>query len=138
MLYGVNLAPVILGGVASMVLGSFWYSPALFGNQWMKLMGIKPSKKGSMGTMMAKQYGLMFLATLTSAYVLTWVMQAMGVVGIAAGLCSGFWAWLGFVVTTNSGAVIFGQKPLKLFYIDQGYFLAQFLLLGAVIGAFPR
>jgi hypothetical protein len=47
----VNYVAVLFAVVASMVVGFAWYSPVLFGKQWMKLMGLtkenmESAKKG--------------------------------------------------------------------------------------------
>ena len=38
------ILPAVLGAVAAMVLGMFWYSPKGFGKTWMVLVGITPEK----------------------------------------------------------------------------------------------
>ena len=36
---GINYWAVLVAGVAYMVLGAIWYTPALFGNAWLKAIG---------------------------------------------------------------------------------------------------
>jgi 1,4-dihydroxy-2-naphthoate octaprenyltransferase len=43
--------------------------------------------------------------------------------------------WLGFVATTLAVNYSFGRRPLKLFAIDAGHWLAVFVVQGIVIGA---
>ena len=42
---GVNLWAVLVSALATMVVGFVWYSPVLFANSWMKLMGYDPNDK---------------------------------------------------------------------------------------------
>ena len=45
---GVNLYAVLVCAVATMVVGFLWYSPALFANPWMVLMGYDPKDKAKL------------------------------------------------------------------------------------------
>ena len=42
----INLWAVLLAAVSSMIVGSIWYMPAVFGNTWMKLTGTEMKGKG--------------------------------------------------------------------------------------------
>ena len=39
---GVNLIGILVATLIGMVLGAIWYSPMLFGKQWMKSIGKTP------------------------------------------------------------------------------------------------
>ena len=39
MMLEINLVAVIIASVANMALGYLWYSPTLFGKEWIQLMG---------------------------------------------------------------------------------------------------
>jgi hypothetical protein len=43
--FGVNLLAVLACAIAGMVVGFLWYSPMLFANPWMRLMGYDPNDK---------------------------------------------------------------------------------------------
>ncbi|MES1212065.1 MAG: DUF1761 domain-containing protein, partial [Leifsonia sp.] len=43
----INYIAVVLAMLSSLVVGSIWYTPKVFGNYWMKLSGITPSGKAS-------------------------------------------------------------------------------------------
>lgn len=61
----VNYVAVLLAALATMLVGSVWYTPAVFGKIWMKLAKVKPDQK--MTTMqMTKLFGLTFIAALWS------------------------------------------------------------------------
>lgn len=43
----INYWAVILATLSSMIVGSMWYTPKVFGNYWMKATGVTPSGKAS-------------------------------------------------------------------------------------------
>jgi hypothetical protein len=80
---------------------------------------------------------LSFVAELIMAWVLAGVIGHLGPgqVTLRNGVISGFFIWLGFVVTTLAVNYAFaGRKPM-LTAIDAGHWLVALLLMGAIIGA---
>lgn len=134
----VNYVAVLLAGVASMVVGFLWYSPSLFGKQWMALMGHTEKSLEAAKKEMNKTYTISFVASLLMAYVLSHVMtMSMNFFHydpLPTGLISGFWMWLGFVAPVQLTDVLFGSKSPKLYAINTGYQLASLLAMGAVLG----
>ena len=53
--------------------------------------------------------------------------------GISAGLQTGFWNWLGFVVPVTVGSVLWDGKPWKLWFINAGYYLVMLLIMGVIL-----
>lgn len=43
----INYIAVVLATLSSMLVGTVWYSPRVFGNYWMKAAGVTPSDKAS-------------------------------------------------------------------------------------------
>ena len=134
----VNYLAVLIAGVASMVIGFLWYSPSLFGKPWMKLMGHTVESMKSAQKKMGMLYGLSFVLSLVTAYVLTHVMvfgqSYLGYTPLMGGLSSAFWMWLGFVMPVQATDAIFGGKKWALVGINTGYQLAALLAMGFVIG----
>ena len=127
----VNLVPVAIAGVSAMVTGSLWYGP-LFGNSWMKIVGIK--KEDVNKKEMPKLYGIMFLGALIEAYILSIFIHYAGAYSLINGVKTGVWAWLGFVATVMIGNYMFSKKPFKLYLIDAGYALVNLAVMGAILG----
>jgi hypothetical protein len=136
----VNLLSVLLAGVASMAVGFLWYSPTLFGNAWMKEMGLTLKKLNSdkMKKAMGKTYGLSFLSSLVTAYVLSHVTSmSIAVFNYplpTPAFTSAFFMWLGFVAPVQLTSVLYDNKSWKLFAINAGYQLAALMAMAAVIG----
>jgi hypothetical protein len=133
----VNYFAVFLAGVASMGLGFLWYSPMVVGKQWMKEKGYSATDMKKEQKSMGKLYGLSFVLSLVTAYVLSHVMALsenfFHYPMLQTGLTTAFWMWLGFVMPVQATATIFGGKNWKLFGIDTGYQLAALLAMGVVV-----
>lgn len=134
----VNFLAVLLAGIVSMAAGFFWYSPMVLGKPWMKLKGYTADSLKKAQKEMGKLYGVSFVVSLITAYVLSHVMTlsvAFFHFGkLETGLITAFWMWLGFMMPVQLTATIFGDKKWKLLAIDSGYQLVSVLLMGVVLG----
>ncbi|MEK6879140.1 MAG: DUF1761 domain-containing protein [Nanoarchaeota archaeon] len=137
----VNYVAVFAAAISFMVLGFLWYSPVLLGKPWMKLRGLTVADAKAAQTEMGMLYGLTFVVSLLTAYVLTHVMafaiSYMGTDRVMTGLTSGFWIWLGFVMPTQVGNTIFGsdnKNRWKLLGIDTTYQAVGLMLMGFILG----
>ena len=115
---GINYLAVLVAAVLNMIIGSLWYSPFLFGKAWMAEMGFtkesieKAKQEGGMGI----KYGMMFVVTLILAFYLAhFAMHGMDLMEV---IKWGLFAWVGLVLTTNIGDVIWANKSMKLFWIN--------------------
>jgi len=127
----IGYGAVLMAAIVSVVIGMLWYSPAMFGKQWLALMGKK--KEDMKGGSANKAYAISFVATLVAAYVLAHFVQYVGAVTVMDGIQLGFWVWLGFIGTVGVNDVIFGGKLMKLFGINTGFQLVSFAVMGAVL-----
>jgi len=116
-----------------MAVGSLWYSNVLFAKPWMKLLGKteKDMKSGNMGAM----YGKVFVMALIQSFVLMMLVTKLNLVSVVDGAILGFWVWLGFVVTTSFSDYLFSGRPIKLFAINESYYLVVLVLVGGLFGA---
>lgn len=134
----VNYLALLIAGIVSMTVGFAWYSPAVLGKPWMKLMGYTSESLKQAQKEMGKLYALSFVITLVSAYVLSHVMNLSesfyGYGRLNTGVTTAFWMWLGFVAPVQLTDIIFGSKKWKLFAINTGYQLTSLLGMGVVIG----
>jgi hypothetical protein len=138
---GVNLWSVLAAAVATMILGFLWYSPLLFAKPWTLAMGYDPNDKAKMDEMRkgaGKLYGITFVASLISAFVLAKIIDVTTVNAVLYGMKIGFAVWLGFVTTVQLTSTLFKRRPIKLYLIDTGYQLVCYLLMGAILAKWPR
>jgi hypothetical protein len=138
---GINFWAVLLCAVACMVIGFLWYSPFLFANPWMRLMGFDPNDKAKLAEMQkraGKMYALSFLASIVSAVVLAKIIVLTSVITIPYGMKIGFAIWLGFVTTVQLTGALFSKQPAKLYLINTGYQLVCYLAMGAILAKWPH
>ena len=127
-IFEVNFLAVIVAAIVDTIIGSFWYSPALFGKHWMRLSEIKMDGKPSPTIYIYPMVGALIMATVMSDFVSS--MYATDAVG---GLLIAFLAWFGFVLPTAGVNYLFTGKPLKLYVLDMGYHLVAFLVVGVIV-----
>ncbi|KKR06115.1 MAG: hypothetical protein UT34_C0001G0155 [candidate division WS6 bacterium GW2011_GWF2_39_15] len=124
-----NLLAVLLSGVGSMLLGFLWYGP-LFSKIWMKESHLSEDDvKGGPGT----GYLLTFIAALFMAAITSLLISRLAVTEVMDGLVIGLLIGLGYIATSFASNYIFGQKTLKLYFIDAGYQVVNVLLATIVI-----
>jgi hypothetical protein len=74
------------------------------------------------------------LATILMAIVMTHVIDAFGESGLAGGLTTAFWMWLGFFALTSLTNSAFRGNSTKLWALESGNHLLGFLITGTVLG----
>jgi hypothetical protein len=129
---GVDTWAIVLAAVAGYVAGAFWYMG--LSKPWMAAQGFTPeSMKANQSPL---PFILAFVANLVIATALAGVVGHLGVgqVTLKNAVISAAALWLGFVATTLAVNYSFGRRPLKLFLIDAGHWLAVFIVQGIVIG----
>lgn len=130
----VNLLAVLVSGIIATLIGALWYSPLLFGKQWMKLMkitekDIKNAKKKSM----IKLYIINFVSTLVMIYVLGYLFDVANVLDVTSGIMLSIVVWLGFVATLSLNSVLWENKPVKLYIINILYPLVSLVVTGIIL-----
>jgi hypothetical protein len=126
----INWLAVLAAGLSAFILGGVWYSPALFGNAWMKennwtAEDVKAGNKG-------KIFGLSFiLALIMSVNLAMFLADSKTDLawGLTAGLLAGIWVFAGIAITG-----LFEHKSAKYIFINGGYQLIALGLMGAIIG----
>lgn len=125
----IDLLTVFVAALLNMLIGFFWYSKWIFGPTWVHLQKFPPETHKKMSMV----YGL--ISSLVIAYFLSVFEAYVGVTTVTDGMFVGFCLWLGFVATTQISSVIWARAPIRLFFIDTGYKLLSFVVMGGVIGA---
>lgn len=131
----VNIWSIIVAAVVAYVIGALWYSPVLFGKEWMRLKGISEkditaeSKRG-----IWKLYIIQLITTVVLFCVLGFIVTATGSIIAGDGIFLAFLAWLGFSLMPAIGDMLWNKTPFKLMLITQVCALVSWLLGGAIIG----
>lgn len=129
--FDINYLAVVVAMLVAMVIGYAWYSPALFGNAWIKEMDFTGPKPD--GKKMAKQFSIMGLSQLIMAAVLAAIIQLGDAATFGAGMTMAAWVWLGFFATTMTGSVTWEGKSWKLYVINVAYWLVALLVMGGIL-----
>ncbi|MCQ6563233.1 DUF1761 domain-containing protein [Paenibacillus mendelii] len=127
----VDYLAVILATVATMILGFLWYTPVLFGNTWMKQLGMKPEEMSGGGPL---TYILTAVTAIVGVFVLVLLLTLGEETTAWSGLCIGL--LIGIAVSAKIGMnYLFEGRKLGLYLITIGYHLVSFIISGIIIGA---
>ncbi|MES2201002.1 MAG: DUF1761 domain-containing protein [candidate division FCPU426 bacterium] len=108
---------------------ALWYSPAIFGKEWMRLSGLKQSDAKNPGGPMA----IAALSNLVMAFAMAGFMNYFGSRTFVQGALAGAQLWLGFVATVQVVDTAFSMRPWKLWLINAGNWLLIFVLTGGIL-----
>lgn len=129
-----NHLAVFVAALASMIIGSLWYSPALFGNMWMELAGHSKKDMESSKKKMPLIMGMGLLNSWIMAYVLG-AFIALSATGAQEAAMLAFWIWLGFQATLLFGNVLWDMKPVNLFLINAAYQLVTLVVMALILAS---
>lgn len=122
---------VLSCGVATLLIGALWYSPALFARAWQREAGLSDEalRSGSVPL----RFGLTFvLAVVAAAVFALFIGNQMTIAqATAAGAAAGL-AWVAASFGIN---YLFEHRSLKHWLINGGYHVVQFTAFGFIIGA---
>ena len=127
----INYLAVLVAVIVQFSLGGLTYS-ILFRKPFMAAVG-KTQEELMEGFNPARSYGVAFLSALATAFVLPHFVDYAGADTIAIGLQTGFWLWLGFVITSNLATILIEGRHPTLYYLNTGYQLAGLLIIGAIL-----
>jgi uncharacterized membrane protein len=128
---------IILAAVSALVIGSVWYAKPLFGNSWMKAIGIsdKDMKKSFSMAM-----PILVVVSLITAYVLALFIKYFhdyhGGSWYKAGVLTALLAWVGLAGSALVAHEVFEKRPKSVVFINLGNRLVTLLAMGLIIAAF--
>jgi hypothetical protein len=105
----------------------------VFRKPWLKSLGERAPKKEWImiaGTMLS------FFCSLAVSIMLRHVMVWTGTGGLKRGAMFGVAMWCGFVAAPLAGQYILEGRPIKLYFINTGYWLIALALSGAFLARF--
>ena len=128
-LFGLNIAGIITATFAGMVLGGFWYSPLLFGKQWMESIDKTPE---TIGTPTGPMIGSI-VASLLTAIGIAILFPLIGIEqlqdAIKVGLCLGILVVFPALLSDN----LFCGWGVRLLIIQAGYRILAILSMSISI-----
>lgn len=133
----INVWGVIVAAVSTMVVGSIWYTPKVFGNYWMRVAKVDP---GGDARGVWKPIVLTFAVSLVSAWVLAGsAVIAQGFYGggfLANTLVTALILWAGFTAARFITHDAFEGRPVGLTVLNCAHELVTFVVMALVIGLF--
>ncbi|MCE9541343.1 DUF1761 domain-containing protein [Candidatus Kaiserbacteria bacterium] len=129
----VPFVPVVAAAVAHVIVGYLWYHPRVFGRAWTRLANISPEIAERGNKHMPLFTLAAFAAALVVAYVLHMITAALGILTLGESLELATALWFGFVAPVLLGSVLWEHKPLKLYCINAGYWLASLVVMSVVL-----
>ena len=133
----INIWAVLLATLSSMVVGSVWYTPKVFGNYWMKVAKVSPSGE-------AKDAVKPILITLVVSFVSALVLAGSAAISQhfyggnfpANTLITAVILWAGFTAARFITHDAFEGRPAGLTVLNCAHELVTLVVMGLIIGLF--
>jgi len=131
---GMNYLAILVAAALGFAAGFAWYGA--LGNRWIAALGKSKQELLPDGRPPVTAIITSVVSLLVMAWTLAGVIGHLGRYGVWPGMVSGFFLWLGFVLTVLAVTHRYQRSPWSLTLIDAGHWLVVLLLQGAVIGWF--
>ncbi len=128
----INVVAVIAAALAAFVVGGLWYSPLLCGAAWMRANNFTEDQVRSFrkSRMFGWSIPLLLIMAMNLAIFLA-DDQTDWIWGMTAGALAG----VGWVATALAVVALFENKTWTYIFINAGYNIVTFTLMGLIIGA---
>jgi hypothetical protein len=131
-----NYWPVLIAAIAGFAFGAVWYT--WLSKPWMAARGLPEAElKARTGPS-----PLLFIVSFVALFIMAWMFAGILLhlarggteMSVRSGVISGFFLWLGFVITTMAVNHAFQGERRMLTLIDGGHWLGVLLIQGAILG----
>ena len=129
----INIWSILVASIVSFIIGAVWYSPAVFGKQWMTLTNTGPISPEQVKGMW-KLYVVQFLLFVVTTCILAFGLVATQITSALDGAALGLFVWIGFYATTSIGSMLWERKSWKFILIATGAALINLIVSGAILG----
>jgi hypothetical protein len=134
----INYIAVILATLSSMIVGSIWYTPRVFGKYWMKKSGVTPS--GNSGDAIRP-----ILITVVVSFITAWVLAGAADISfefyggsfLVNALLTALILWAGFTAARFITHDAFDGRPAGLTVLNVAHELVTLLIMALIIGVWP-
>jgi hypothetical protein len=133
----INIWGVLLATLSSMVIGSVWYTPKVFGNYWMRVAKVTPGGE-------ARDAVKPILITLVVSFISAWVLAGSAAISqnfyggnfLANTLITALILWAGFTAARFITHDAFEGRPAGLTILNCAHELVTLLVMALIIGLF--
>lgn len=134
----INYIAVILATLSSMIVGSVWYTPKVFGNYWMKKTGVTPSGNASDAIRP-------IVITVIVSFITAWVLAGAAFISFDFYGGSFFWnsvitailLWAGFTAARFITHDAFDNRPAGLTILNIAHEFVTLVIMAIIIGVWP-
>ncbi len=132
-LWNISWVAVFVAAVAGFGVGGLWYGP-LFAKAWQREAGLSDEEIASSN--MPLIFGGTFVLNLIGAFILGHILSTYGRPGLYTSTLVGLGLGLAPIATSIGVNYLFQRKSLTLFFIDAGYWVVIYTVMGAIFGFF--
>ena len=134
----INYIAVVLATVSSMIVGSVWYTPKVFGNYWMKAANITPSGEASDAVRP-------ILITVVVSFITAWVLAGAAYISwdfyggsfFVNALVTTIILWAGFTAARFITHDAFDGRPAGLTVLNVAHEFVTLVIMAIIIGVWP-
>lgn len=134
----INYWAVILATLSSMIVGSIWYTPKVFGNYWMKASGVTPSGKAS-------DAAGAIITTVIVSFITAWVLAGSAFIAwkfygggfLWVTIVTAIVLWAGFTAARFITHDAFDRRPSGLTMLNIAHELVTLVVMAVIIGVWP-
>jgi len=132
---GVNHLAVWLLVLAQQAIGFIWYSPALFGETWLRLQGKSASNVDASNPI---PLAIAIVAAAAMTYFYAWLLGRLAVKSVGAALRLAALIWVSVSFLEFAMHYAFLGLPVGLLLIDMGKSLLGVMLMAGVLVSWPQ
>lgn len=134
----INYIAVILATLSSMLVGTIWYSPRVFGNYWMKAAGVAPS--GNTADAVRP-----IVVTVIVSFITAWVLAGAAFIAFVFyggsffvnALFTAIILWAGFTAARFITHDQFDGRPNGLTVLNISHEFVTIVIMAIIIGVWP-
>jgi hypothetical protein len=134
----INYWAVLLATLSSMVVGSIWYTPRVFGNYWMRTAKVTPSGDASSAVRP-------IVVTVIVSFVTAWVLAGAAYIArdfyggsfLANALITTIILWAGFTAARFITHDAFESRPAGLTVLNIAHEFVTLVIMALIIGVWP-
>lgn len=129
---GINIWAGITASLISFFVSFVWFT-MIFRAPYIEGLG-KTAEQMAKGPSMLVASVLQLIGYLATAFVLSWLMQRLGMQSISQGLLLALVVWVGFVAAVLGPFYAYEAFSLNFFFITAGNVLVTLLIMAGVFG----
>lgn len=136
----INYWAVLIATLSTMIVGSVWYAPPVFGKRWAKLANVDMNADKT-----ALQAWMPIITTVIVSFISAWVLAGATTISghfygggyLMAAIGTAVILWAGFTAARFITHDAFEGRPTSLTVMNIAHELVTFLVMALIIGLWP-